>query len=129
MNNEKQQLKNKSNLKHRSFYFSLEVIKFLERLPKNYIYQILGKQLLRAATSVGANIIEAQAGRTKRDFTNFYQISLKSANETKYWLSLLKEKIRFKIQQTQINKLIQEITEISNMLAASLLTLKGKRNC
>ncbi|MBW6440647.1 four helix bundle protein [Patescibacteria group bacterium] len=45
---------------------------------------------------MGANIIEAQAGRTRKDFSNYYQIALKSANETKYWLSILKKKSRQK---------------------------------
>ena len=51
----------------------------------------LVNQLLRSSTSIGANIIEAQAGRTKRDFTNFLTHALKSANETKYWLGLLRD--------------------------------------
>ncbi len=91
---EKENLKTTNDLKYRSYGFSLDVIDLLELLPKNYIYQTIGKQLLRSATSVGANIIEAQAGRTRKDFANFYQIVLKSANETKYWLSILKEKIK-----------------------------------
>jgi len=96
MNSEKQQRKGKNILQSRSYGLSLEVINLLEAFPRNYIYQTLGKQLLRSATLVGANIIEVQAGRTKRDFTNFYHIALKSANETKYWLALLSGKVRGK---------------------------------
>ena len=67
--------KTTNNLKYRSHGFSLDIIDLLELLPKSYIYQTIGKQLLRSATSIGANIVEAQAGRTRKDFANFYQIA------------------------------------------------------
>jgi len=124
---EKQQLKSKNNLKHRAYQFSLDIIDFLEILPRTYIYQVIGKQLLRAATSVGANIIEAQAKRTKRDFINFYHIALKSGNETKYWLAIINEKLKTKDGRERTQKLLKEAIEISNILGASLLTLKGKK--
>ena len=82
------------NLKKRTYIYALDVIKFLEDLPKDYISQTIGKQLLRSATSIGANIIEAQASSSKRDFANFYSHSLKSANESKFWLGLLKDSNR-----------------------------------
>ena len=110
-------------MKYRAFKFSLDIINFLEKLPRHYIFEIVGKQLLRAATSVGANIVEAQAGRTKKDFINFYHIALKSANETKYWLAILDIKIK---DNKEIKNLIKEAIEISNILGASLLTMKGK---
>lgn len=124
---EKQQSKSKNILKIRSYKLALDIIALLERLTKNYIYEILGKQLLRVGTSIGANIIEAQAGRTKKDFANFYQIALKSANETKFWLAILREKIENEKEQKLIQKLLQETIEISNILGASLITIKGKR--
>ena len=117
----------KRNIKYRTYQFSLDIIDFLEILPRNYIYQIIGKQLLRSATSVGANIIEAQAGRSRKDFTNFYHIALKSANESKYWLCLIRDKAKASEIKEKAGKLFQEATEISNMLGSSLLTLKGKR--
>lgn len=123
---EKQKGKTKSILKYRAYKFSLDTIDFLALLPQNYIFEIIGKQLLRCATSIGANIIEAQAGRTKRDFANFYQIALKSSNETKYWLAILSEKLRAKSEKEKAKILLKEAIEISNMLGASLLTLKGK---
>ncbi|PIR71102.1 MAG: hypothetical protein COU44_01330 [Candidatus Nealsonbacteria bacterium CG10_big_fil_rev_8_21_14_0_10_40_24] len=72
------------DLKKRAFLFSLAVIKFLEMLPKDYISQVIGRQLLRSVTSIGANIIEAQSASSKKDFANFYNTALKSANESKY---------------------------------------------
>ena len=75
---------------------------------------------------IGANIIEAQAASSKRDFVRFYEIALKSANETKYWLCLLRDSgVMENIEK--VEELLQEAIEISNMLASSLLTLKGKK--
>lgn len=109
------------NLKIRSYKFSIDIICFLKSLPDDYVNQTIGKQLLRSATSIGANIIEAQAAPSKKDFANFYNIALKSANETKYWLCLLRESSR-----VAIDSLLQEAGELSNMLARSLLTMRGK---
>jgi four helix bundle protein len=87
--------------------------------------RIIVKQLLRAATSIGANIVEAQASPSRKDFTNFFSYSLKSANETKYWLELLKD-VNKSDSQT-INTLIKEVDDIANILGSSILTLKGKK--
>lgn len=79
----------KCSLKDRAFQYSLLVIRFLEALPRDATTYVIGKQLLRSATSIGANIIEAQAGSSKRDFTNFMNHALKSANESLYWVRLV----------------------------------------
>ena len=91
----------------------------------DFTVQIIVKQLLRSATSIGANIIEAQAGSTKRDFTNFFNYALKSANESKFWLGLLRDSK--KGNQDEINKLLQETIELANILGSSVLTLKGRK--
>lgn len=116
----------KTELKYRCYYFSIEIIKLSEQLPNEKVYWIISDQLLRSATSIGANIIEAQAASSKRDFIKFFEISLKSANETKYWLGLLRDATK-KSDKEKINKLLKETEEISNILGASLLTLKNKR--
>lgn len=83
---------------------------------------------MRSATSIGANIIEAQAASSKRDFIKFFEIALKSANETKYWLCLFKDGTKFgKEKQGEIKSCLQEADEISKILGSSLLTLKNKR--
>ena len=79
-----QNLNLKTNLRYRSYRFSIEIIKLVSRFPANKMYQIIANQLLRSATSVGANIIEAKASSSKKDFINYYQIALKSGNETIY---------------------------------------------
>ena len=117
----------KTNIKLRAYYFSLLVIEFVAKLPNKRVYWVIGDQLLRAATSIGANIVEAKSSSSKREFVKYYEIALKSANETKYWLCLLKD-LSFKgIDKSIVEKILDEAIEISNMLASALLTLKGKR--
>lgn len=115
----------KKDIKQRTFKFSLAIVGLLEDFPNTYIYQILGKQLLHSATSIGANVIEAQAGSSLKDFMNFYFIALKSANETIYWLELIKEKSGNPIVN-RINDLLIENIEISKILGASLVTMRKK---
>jgi len=114
----------KSNIKYRAYYFSLEVIKFVSGFPSEKLFWIISDQLLRSATSVGANLVEAKSSSSKRDFIKYYEIALKSANETKYWLCLLRDGT--KVNKDKTSKLLQEIEEISKMLGSSLLTLKNK---
>jgi len=77
-------LKLKTELKYRCYYFSIQIIKFLGNLPEKKVYWVISDQLLRSATSIGANVVEAKSASSKRDFIKFYEIALKSANETKY---------------------------------------------
>ena len=97
----------------------------METLPNKKVYWVISDQLLRAATSIGANIVEAKASSSKRDFIKFYEIALKSANETKYWLGLLRDAAQTDKDKT--NQLLMEVEEISKMLGSSLLTLKNKK--
>ena len=79
MQNAKQQLKMQNNnrtfkidVKYRAYVYALAIIKFIDTLDKkDFSVQVIVKQLLRSATSIGTNIVEAQAGSTKKDFTNF----------------------------------------------------------
>lgn len=119
MNNEKVK-----DLKQRSFQFSVEIIKFVEKIIKDKTVSIIGDQLMRSATSIGANIIEAQSASSRKDFTNFYHFALKSANETKYWLMLLL--YTHKCSQKSIEPLLNELDQLCKILAKSLLILKGR---
>ncbi len=119
-------LKQKADLKTRSYLYGLEIIRFIDTLDKkDFSVAVIVQQLLRSATSVGANIIEAQAGSSKRDFTNFFSYSLKSANESKFWLGLLRDS--GKADKQKSNDLLQETTELANILGSSIITLKGKK--
>ncbi|MDP2676285.1 MAG: four helix bundle protein [bacterium] len=119
-----QNAKRKTELRYRCYYFSIDVIKFLEILPQKRTYWIIADQLLRSATSIGANIVEAKSSSSKKDFIKFYIIALKSANETKYWLGLLRDATD--ADKEKIRTLLNEVEEISRMLGSSVLTLKKK---
>lgn len=117
--------KGKMELKSRAYLYALRIIKFIDTLDKkDFSMQIIIRQLIRSATSVGANIIEAQAGRTKKDFTNYFNHALKSANESKFWLGLLRDSN--KTDKNKVNELLQETHELANILGSSILTLKGR---
>ena len=115
----------KLQLKQRAYIYALKIIKFIDSLSKDQSCKVIGAQLLRSATSIGANIIEAQAGSTRKDFTNFFSYALESANESKFWLGLLRDS--GKANKKLANDLLTETTELANILGSSILTLKGKR--
>ncbi len=128
MQNEKLKIaikNSKLDIKERSYHFALKIIKLVESLPNDRVCKIIADQLLRSATSIGANIIEAQAASSKRDFTNFLNYSLKSANETKFWLGLLRDS--GKKDRRIINPLLDETKQLSSILASSILKLKRKK--
>ena len=120
-----QNAKAKTELSHRTYRYSIKVIKFLDSLPQDVITGVIARQLLRSATSVGANLVEAKGAGSKRDFTNYFTIALKSANETLYWLGLLRD--GKKIDSDELRFLLGETKELANILGSSILTLKGKR--
>ena len=94
----------------RSYQFSLDMMKFIDIFPKKELsIEIIAKQIVRSATSIGANIIEAQASSSKKDFTNFLHHALKSANETRYWLGLLRDSN--KVDKKESVKLLNEAQE------------------
>ena len=116
----------KSNdVKIRAYKFSLKIISFVNELPNKRAFWVIGDQLIRSATSIGANMIEAKSSSSKRDFIKFYEIALKSSNETKYWLYLLRDS--YKELHAKAEELLKEAIEISNMIGSSVLTLKGKK--
>ena len=123
MKNDK--VKFKKEFKKRLYDFTLKLIQFLDRLPNDNISKRLGDQLLRSGTSIIGNYIEGQAASSKKDFTKYFNISLKSANESKLWLSLLKDSDR--VTSEDVKWFLDELDEISNIFASSILTLKGKK--
>ena len=73
----------------KTFDFSLKVIEVYKHLINNKKEYVMSKQLLRSATSIGANAVEADSAQSHKDFIAKMSISLKEANETKYWIRLL----------------------------------------
>jgi len=68
------------DFQRRAYKFALDVIALIEGLPKGQVSKILGEQLLRSATSIGANVAEAKGAGSKKDYTNYFAYALKSAN-------------------------------------------------
>jgi four helix bundle protein len=94
----------------------------VEALPKGRTSDVIGRQLLRSATSIGVNVVEAGAASSRGDFTNFFNHALKSANETKFWLGLLRD--AGKAKKENVDKHLQETSEIAKIIASSIITLK-----
>jgi four helix bundle protein len=123
MQNDKEKFKNQ--FKKRIYNFTLKLMEFLDKLPKDNISQRISDQLLRSSTSIIANYIEGQAASSKKDFTNFFNTSLKSTNESKLWVALLRDTKRITAKDAEW--FLKELGEIGNIFASSILTLKGKR--
>lgn len=107
------------DLRDRTQLFSREIIRFIKPLRKDPLVQPLVSQLIRSATSIGANFVEAKNGSSKKDFRNKVFISKKEASETLYWLQLLEE---FD-QSAQLKKLQKECQEIILILQKIITTL------
>ena len=118
-------VKFKNAFKKRLYEWVLRLIRFTNTLPRDYASEVISKQLLRSGTSILANYTEAGSASSKKDFTNFFTHSLKSANESKVWIALLRDTSKGNSQESEF--LLKELTEISNIIASSILTLKGKR--
>jgi four helix bundle protein len=118
-------VKFKVEFKARMYRWVLRLVKFIDSLGKGNVNEIMGRQLLRSGTSILANYVEANLASSKKDFINFFTHSLKSANESKVWLSLLKD--LDKGDKIEVEWLLKELIEISKVIASSILTLKGKR--
>jgi four helix bundle protein len=115
----------RDDFRDRLYAFTLKLIELIDKLPHDNVGRRLGDQLLRSGTSIMANFVEARAASSRRDYINFFTIALKSANESKLWVSLLKDSGRLKgIESEWIAK---EMGEIANILAASIITLKSKK--
>ena len=105
----------KNPILEKSFSFALKIIELYKILKENKEY-VISKQLLRSATSIGANVNESISAQTKKDFVTKMSIANKEARETKYWLKLLQESqlVRFDFQEymNDIEELIKLLTSI-----------------
>jgi four helix bundle protein len=109
----------KENLiKNKSFDFALLIIELYKYLKLNNEY-VLSKQVLRSGTSIGANVCEAEAAKSKADFLHKMSIASKEARETKYWLLLLEKS---KLVNYDISTYLNSIDEIINILTSIVKT-------
>ena len=108
---------NKIDLLERTVKFSRLVIRLYKELESNSIGKVLGQQLLRSATAVGANFHEAQGGQSKSDFISKLSIAQKEAIESSYWLRLIQE------EEIVSGPLVKEAAEESKQLAKILSSI------
>jgi len=110
-------------LKYKSYGFVIRIVKLSQYLQRDKKEFVLSKQVLRSGTAVGALIREAEFGQSRADFTSKMSISLKEANETEYWLSLLKD-TDF-INEDQFMTLQSDCKELIAMLVSTVKTSKS----
>ena len=123
MDNDKSKFK--IEFKNKTYRWVLKLLKFIDNLSKDNTSRILEDQLIRSGTSIISNYVEAHCSSSKRDFANFFRIALRSANESKVWLALLRDTNRAK--KELVNDLLKELQEIAAVLASSIITLKKNR--
>ncbi len=111
-----------SPLRDKSYGFAIRIVKLSQFLQQDKKEYVLSKQVLRSGTAVGALIREAEFGQSRADFVNKMSISLKEANETEYWLSLLKDTAF--ISEEQFLSIQPECKELIAMLVSTVKTSK-----
>ena len=116
-----------SIIKDKSFAFSLTIIELYKHLVEEKEY-ILSKQLLRSATSIGANIVEASAAQSKADFIAKMCVASKESRETKYWLELLKESTLTKLNVENYLKDVEELLKILTSIVKTAQENKMKES-
>ncbi len=113
----------KNVLKNKSYEFAIIIVKISQHLVSEKKEYVLSKQLLRSGTAVGALIREAEFAQSKRDFINKMSISLKEANESLYWLELLKD-TKY-VEKEDFERYYSLNKELVAMLVSTIKTSKG----
>ncbi len=111
--------------KQRLYFFTLKLIEFIDKLPSDNVSRRVGDQLLRSGTSIIGNYIEGLSGSSKNDLRNYFNHSLKSSNESRLWLALLRDSGR--TDNKNVTWLLNELDQYSRIFTSSILTLKGRR--
>ncbi|NRR93252.1 four helix bundle protein [Winogradskyella undariae] len=113
-----------SILRNKSYDFALKIVELYKSLTSEKREFILSKQLMRSGTSIGANIREAEFAQSNKDFIHKMSIALKEANETDYWLSILKDSNY--IPNDSFDTLYNKNQELIRMLVSTIKTMKNK---
>ena len=116
---------NEQEFKKRTKQLALRIIKLINSLPPTMTAQVIGKQVLRSGTSVGANYRAACRAKSTADLLHKLAIVEEEADETLYWLELLIESEI--IPAEKLNSLVKETNEITAMIVSSIKTLKSKQ--
>lgn len=123
-NNENIIRKEKSILVVKSYAFAVKIVNLIQFLQKEKSEYVLSKQVLRSGTAVGALIREAEFAQSKSDFVHKLSIALKEANETDYWICLLKNTNYISVSEYE--SLASDCSELIYILISSVKTVKNK---
>jgi len=118
-------MSDESDLKHRTKGFALRLIKLYSALPKTTEAQVIGKQVLRSGTSVGAQYREACRARSAAEFVSKMQSALQELDETNYWLELLVD--GGFVKAGRLNSLQDEANQLIAIFVSSIKTAKSRR--
>lgn len=111
------------DLKDRTKKFAIDIIKYCAKLPQQQEYWVIGKQLIKSASSVGANYRSARRAKSKLDFIAKLAIVEEEADESMYWLELLQELTQK--QDAELARLLDEANQITSIIVASKKTARG----
>ncbi|MBN2538384.1 four helix bundle protein [candidate division WOR-3 bacterium] len=115
----------KTDLPQRTRRFALDVIRYCAGLPREQAFQVIGRQLVRSATSVGANYRAACRARSRADFVNKLGIVEEEADETSYWLELLAELQPGRSKE--LGRLCDEAGQLTAIVVASRKTARKRK--
>jgi four helix bundle protein len=118
----------KDELKSRTKKYGIEMIRFLYSLPKENITSAIVNQLVRSATSIGANYRAALRSRSDKEFIAKMGIIVEEADETLYWLEIMNEVSQFNKAKNEIDILMKEANELTAIFVSTLKTLKAQQN-
>ena len=121
-------MKQENIILDKSFSFAVRIVKLFKYLSNEKKEYILSKQLLRCGTSIGANINEAQAAQSKKDFISKMSISSKEARESKYWIDLLISTNYLKEEDKHVQSLLNDTEEIIKLLTTIIKSSEGNSN-
>ena len=118
----------KSDLRRRTSVFALAIVRFYVALPKTTEAQILGKQVLRSGTSVGAHYREAYRSRSDAKFISKVEVALQELEETLYWMELLRDSgASGSVSQTQMQDIVNEADQLIAIFTACVKNVKNKK--
>lgn len=115
----------KSTLRDKSYAFALRTIKLSQYVNEKKNAYVLSKQVLRSGTAIGALVRESEYAESRLDFAHKLAIALKEANETHYWLMLLRDSGY--ITDTESKTIIDECNELIRILISSIKTTKSQK--
>jgi len=115
----------KFDIQERTFEFAVRVVKLVNRLPRTTAGIVIGRQVVRSATSIGANVEEADAAESKRDFIHKMSVAHKEARETRYWLRIIQASLA---NDDNVQASIQESDELVRILYSIVNNARKNQN-